>query len=207
MGTKTKRRAAAMRTTLASTLHRFARWLGGKADSRRGGPNRFHSELSALRGRVPDCLLESNARLPGGRIACGVKDRDDYYFPRFLAVKDNIGEPCNDGLANVLVHFRMHLGVGSNASNHVPNLGKEVPAESRAALLVPVDGIVELIPGFGEKPNWQSHRRRRARASASTCSQGMAAVGLARCAARRRSISCCWAIVRGDEGVSSAAPS
>ena len=27
-----------MRTTLASTLHRFARWLGGKADSRRGDP-------------------------------------------------------------------------------------------------------------------------------------------------------------------------
>src|SRR5262249_51393521 len=102
------------------------------------------------------------------------------------------------------VDLGMDLWVRGNALKHVANPVDELAPQASPAVLIPCDGVVVLVPGFAEEPEGQIHWRRRAKASASTCSPDIAELGSARNAASRRSISCFCASVNGASSMSAA---
>src|SRR5262249_37497344 len=131
---------------------------------------------------VPDTFSPSNSTLPDGWITSGVKDGDDHYLAGLLLVQHHIRESLNHRLADILVHGGMQLRVGRDSGEHVPHPVQKCRAQSGSPLFVPVHRGVELVSGlwqqaYGER---RAHRARRARASASTCSHGIAACGFAR---------------------------
>ena len=96
-----------------------------------------------------------------------------------LTVEHDVRKTGNDGFPHIFVHGHMQFRVGSDSLEDRPNLGDEPGTETASLLLILIGGRVKLRSGLWEQPDGKTHLRSRARASASTCSQGMAACGLA----------------------------
>ncbi len=109
-----------------------------------------------------------------------MKDRDDDGFLFVFLIQNRIGETLNDCLSNLFVNDGKESWIAGDPFDDLANFTNEISSESLPSSFVPIRCLVELRFRFGQESNSLPHDCNLDNASASTCSQAIAASGFAR---------------------------
>lgn len=115
------------------------------------------------------------------------RDHDDSV--RFRAIQDDVWKRGNERHADVAMHNRVMFRIIRQAVQRLTNSRYEGGSQTGPLVFVPLSGVEHFPLCLGQQPDRATHRGSRASASARAWSAGIAASGLAACAASRRSIS------------------
>src|SRR5439155_9549005 len=109
-----------------------------------------------------------------------MKDGHDDDFLFVFLIENRVGKTFNEGLSNITVNFAEESWVGGDPFDDLANFADEIPSQSPSPRFVPFRRLIELRFRLRQKPHALLHGFSLDKASASTCSQAIAASGLAR---------------------------